>query len=119
MRVDALPGRVLVSEMTIGERKVGSIYIPDDNGKASGVRARWAQVYSVGTGVNDIKVGEWILIQHGRWTRGVTIAADDAEITLWQVEYPAGVLVVSDEPAFETFANDVIKSEKLNRTHEQ
>ena len=119
MRVDALPGRVLVSEMSHGERKVGSIYIPDDNGKASGVRARWAQVHSVGAGVDDVKVGDWILVQHGRWTRGVTVQTGETELTVWQVEYPDGVLLVSDEPAFETFSNDVIKSEKLERSIEQ
>ena len=117
MKVSALPNRVLVKDMTRGERKVGSIVIPDDNGKVEGVRARWAQVYDVGTGVTDIKVDDWILVQHGRWTRGVTIESkEDSSLTIWQVDYPAGVLLVSDQPQFDTFAGDsLIKSEKLVR----
>jgi hypothetical protein len=119
MKIQALPGNVLVSDMTHGERKVGSFIIPDDNGKASGVRARWARVYSVGEGVDDIAVGEWILVQHGRWTRGVTVSHHGDDLTLWQVDYPAGVLLVSDKPQFDTFSNDIIKSEKLERSVDQ
>lgn len=115
MRIQALPGRVLIKEMTRGERKVGSIVLPDDNGKTAGVRARWAEVYSVGEGVTDIAVGEWILVQHGRWSRGITIQSNETEsLTVWQVDYPNGVLLASDKPQFETFASEsVIRSEKL------
>jgi len=114
--VNALPGRVLVSDIQRGERQIGRIILPNDNGKSSGIRSRWAEVFDVGEGVNDIQKGDWILVDHGRWTRGVKInPASDAEFTVWQVDYPNGVLAVSDEPS-ETFAGEsVVKAEKLMR----
>ena len=78
--VNALPGRVLVSDIQRGERQIGRIILPNDNGKSSGIRSRWAEVFDVGEGVNDIQKGDWILVDHGRWTRGVKInPASDAE----------------------------------------
>lgn len=85
-----------------GERKLNSgIVLPNDDGKDSGIRHRWAQVYSVGEEVNDIAVGQWILIDHGRWSRGVEIRDNDESIVLFQVDWPNGTLLVSDEKPVE------------------
>jgi len=114
--VNALPGRVLVSDIQRGERQVGKIILPNDNGKSSGIRARWAEVYDVGEGVGDLKKGDWVLLAHGRWTRGVKVNPNtDNEFTVWQADYPQGVLAVSDEPT-ETFAGEsLVQVEKLQR----
>jgi hypothetical protein len=114
--VKALPGRVLVSNIKRGERKIGSIILANDNGTSAGIRARWAEVFDVGAGVDDIRVGEWILVNHGRWTRAVKVNPNTPdEFQVWQVDYPDGVLAVSDTPT-ETYAGEsVIKSEKLQR----
>jgi hypothetical protein len=116
MKYRALPHRVLVTDMQMGERMIGSIILMNDDGRTEGIRSRWAKVYDVGQGVDDVKVGEWILIQHGRWTRGVKIKEGDKEITLWQVEYPDGILFRADAPT-ETFSGEhIVKAEKLERT---
>lgn len=114
--VKALPGRVLVSDIQRGERQIGKIILPNDNGKSSGIRARWAEVFDVGEGVNDLQPGDWILVNHGRWTRGVKVNPNtDSEFTVWQVDYPDGVLAASDTPT-ETFAGEsVVKAETLMR----
>lgn len=115
MSYKALPDRVLVSNFQKGERKVNGIILPNDDGKSHGIRSRWAQVYSVGDKVTDVKEGEWVLIQHGRWTRGVDVNVEGRDITLWQVDYPDGVLAVSDKP-YETFEGEsLVVAEKLNR----
>ncbi|MCU6295055.1 hypothetical protein, partial [Escherichia coli] len=49
-------------------------------------------VYSVGEDITDIKEGQWILIDHGRWSR--TIEIDGIKMNL--VDYPAAVSLVSD-----------------------
>jgi co-chaperonin GroES (HSP10) len=117
MKITPLPNKVLVSDMQRGQRQIGSIILPDDNGKLSGIRPRWAQVYDVGSDVIDIKAGDWILIKHGRWTRSHNVKDDNGEtiLMLWGVEYPEGIMAVSDtEPEFETFSDDV-SIDSINR----
>ncbi len=69
---------VLVCDMDMDEMITSSgIVIRSDDGKAHGVKPRWARVYKVGPDQKDVKEGEWILIEHGRWTRKIKI--DDGE----------------------------------------
>ncbi len=106
MKIKALKNKVLVSELERGMRIVNGIIIPDDNGKSEGIRPRWGRVYSVGEGIDEIKEGQWILIENGRWTRMLTVKEDDGrEIKVWGVEWPQSVLLVSDEePKTEIFS---------------
>jgi co-chaperonin GroES (HSP10) len=78
-QVRPLPKDVLVIDMDMGEQVTASgIVIQSDDGKAHGVKPRWARVYKIGREVKlDIKEGQWILIEHGRWTRKIPI--DDGE----------------------------------------
>lgn len=65
-----LKNAVLVKNMEIGERVKKGIIILNDNGKNTGIRSRWAQVYAIGEEAQvDLEVGDWIRIEHGRWTR--------------------------------------------------
>lgn len=90
--------KVLVTNIESGGRITsGGIIIPDDDGKERGIRPRWAEVYAVGSEVKDLRPGQWILISHGRWSRGVDLKDGDERITLRQVDYPEAVMLVSDE----------------------
>lgn len=98
MKVKAMKGKVLVTDLERGSRVIGGIIIPDDNGKSEGIRPRWGRVYSVGNDVTEITEGQWILIENGRWTRMLKVKEDDGTDTqLWGVEWPQSVLLVSDE----------------------
>lgn len=106
MKVVPLSNKVLVSDIEQGVRQIGRIILPNDNGTVQGVRSRWAQVYAVGKDVSGINAGDWILIKHGRWTRAHTVKTDTEEFKLWGVEYPDGVLMVSqDKPEMDTFGD--------------
>jgi co-chaperonin GroES (HSP10) len=97
MKIRALKGKVLVTDLERGDRVINGIIIPDDNGKSSGIRSRWGKVYAVGNDIKDIKVGEWILIEHARWTRMIKIKDEKFnDIQLWGVDWPKSVLLVSD-----------------------
>jgi co-chaperonin GroES (HSP10) len=97
MNIKAMKGKVLVTNLERGSRLVHGIIIPDDNGKSEGIRPRWGQVYSVGEDITDITAGQWILIEHGRWTRMLKIKQDDgSHVQLWGVEWPKAVSLVSD-----------------------
>ena len=96
-RIKPIRNKVLVTNIEQGSKMTrGGIIVPDDDGKERGIRPRWAEVYAVGEDVKDIKPGQWILISHGRWSRGVDVTDEDAKITVRQVDYPDAVMLVSD-----------------------
>jgi hypothetical protein len=74
----------------------------DDDGKERGIRERWAQVYAVGPDVDDISVGQWVLIKHGRWSRGIKVSVQGEDVTIRQAEYPDAILLVSQECPIES-----------------
>ena len=99
---------VIVADMSFDARiSHGGIIIPADDMKNSGIRPRWGKVYAVGPEQNEIKVGQWILISHGRWTRGVKIEDNDGIKTIRKVDNN-DILAVSDEPV-----NDHTMSDKV------
>ena len=89
---------VFVKNLESGARKTAAgLFILDDNMKNSGIRSRWAEVYLIGPEVTEIKVGEWVLIKHGRWTFSMDHEQPDGSIVkIWRIEYPDAVDVVSD-----------------------
>jgi co-chaperonin GroES (HSP10) len=92
--ITACKGKVLVTNLDSGEQKTaGGIVLSDDDGKLRGIHSRWAKVYSVGEDITDIQVGEWILVEHGRWSRTISLGG----ISLNLVDYPKGVLCASPE----------------------
>ena len=91
---------IIVCDMEFDERiSYGGIIIPSDNRKDQGIRPRWAQVYALGADFTDdeIQVGKWICIAHGRWTRGIDVIDETGEKTLRRVD-ENDILLVSDEP---------------------
>jgi len=98
MKIKAMPGKVLVTDLERGQRVINGIIIPDDNGKSEGIRPRWGKVYSVGEDIDEITAGQWVLVEHGRWTRMLKVKEDDgSETQVWGVEWPQSVLLVSDD----------------------
>jgi hypothetical protein len=94
--------------MTFEERiSNGGIIILNDDMKSSGIRPRWAKVYAVGPDQKDVQVGQYILISHGRWTRGIKIEDDEGVRTIRKVDNN-DILMVSDEPV-----NDQTMSDKV------
>lgn len=100
---------VFVSDMLTDERitKAG-IIIPNDNRTNAGIRPRWCKVYKMGPEfTNEVKEGEWILVSHGRWSRGIEIEDEEGKKTLRRVD-TNDILLVSDSPMEdETFSTKV------------
>lgn len=94
----AIGKRVLVKNMNFGEQKTRSgIILSSDDGKAHGVHPRWGQIYSKGPHNEDpYQEGDWILVEHGRWTRGITIEDGKEETTIRMVDIE-GIIGWSDE----------------------
>ena len=94
-----LSDNVIVIDMNFGEQvSKGGIVITSDNGKAHGVHPRWAKVYAVGPEQTDVKVGQWILIEHGRWTRGIKIEDAEGEKIIRKAEVKSMMLVSDEQP---------------------
>jgi co-chaperonin GroES (HSP10) len=103
-----LNNNIIVIDMEFDERKTMSgIIIPNDNGKNSGIRPRWAKVYATGPEQKDVSVGQWVCVTHGRWTRGVLIQDPEGEKTIRRVD-PEDVLMVSDEPVYDETMSDKV-----------
>jgi co-chaperonin GroES (HSP10) len=108
----ALQDTVLVADMEFDTRITQSgIIIPNDNGTSLGIRPRWGRVYAVGPRQQDVQVGQWIMVAHGRWTRGIDI--DDGQTehkrTIRKID-PKDILLVSDSeqrPQDETYSTAV------------
>ena len=114
MQVRALKGKVLVTDLERGSRIVRGLILPDDNGKSEGIRPRWAKVYSVGEGVTEVKVGQWVLVENGRWTRMLKVKDDNGtELQLFGIDWPNAAMLVSDtEPQSEIFSVFVKENER-------
>ena len=96
-RLKPLHDKVLVTNIKSGAKlTTGGIIIPDDDGKERGIRPRWAEVYAIGEDIKDISVGQWVLVSHGRWSRGVDFDDGDGKITIRQVDYPEAILLVAN-----------------------
>jgi len=95
--ITPLKKRVLVSDMHFGETKSkGGIILVDDDGTESGIHPRWAKVYAIGNKQKDVKVGQWLLIAHGRWSRAFKIIKNSVELEVRMID-ENDILLVSDE----------------------
>jgi co-chaperonin GroES (HSP10) len=97
--IKALSKDVLVIDMDMGEQKTaGGLVIQSDDGKAHGVKPRWAKVYRVGSEVDFVKEGQWVLIEHGRWTRKIKIDDGEGEKEFQKVETKSIIAVADQKP---------------------
>jgi co-chaperonin GroES (HSP10) len=106
--IKPLGKNVIVRDMNFEARTLDSgIVLLGDDGKTDGIRPRWAKVYTVGPDQTDVTVGQWVLVEHGRWSRGIKIVKDGEEFTIRRAD-PESIMMVSDEePQSETIANTV------------
>jgi len=98
VKIRPILDHVIIQDMEFGDQvtKTG-IILTNDDGKLHGIKPRWGKVYAVGSKQQDVKPGEWILIEHGRWTRGHEIEQDDGTIiTLRRVDVEA-IIASSDQ----------------------
>lgn len=96
--IKLLHDKILITDMNFGEQVTqGGIVIPGDDGKIEGIKPRWGKVWAVGPDQKDIEVGEWILVEHGRWGRGFQVKDNNQVLTVRQID-PDAILVISDKP---------------------
>jgi co-chaperonin GroES (HSP10) len=105
-KLTPIKDHVIVSDMFFGEQKTkGGLIIKDDDGTTRGIYPRWGKIYAKGIeNKEEYQVGDWVLVEHGRWTRGVTLELENDEettirmvdnkcILMWAKEKPGGAMV--------------------------
>lgn len=103
MRLTPIHDKVIVTDLERGEKttKAGIIMLDDSTVAAGerGIRPRWARVYAVGPEQKDVKQGEWILLEHGRWTLGQDLTEENGETTrIWLADHEAILAVAEERP---------------------
>src|SRR5210317_1310595 len=104
-KVRPIHNRVIVTNMEFGEQTTaGGIILSSDDGKDRGIKPRWGQVVSKGNDNKDpYDIGDWILVEHGRWTRGFEVEMEDGTVETmrtveaesilgWQPETPENIM---------------------------
>ena len=96
-KIRPLHDKILIANMEFGQEKsAGGIYLTSDDGKSSGIHPRWARVFAVGEKQQDVKVGDWILLEHGRWSRSFSYETDDGEKLDVRLADKTAILLTSD-----------------------
>jgi co-chaperonin GroES (HSP10) len=97
-KIRPIRDHVIISNMEFGMQKTATgILIHSDDGKSSGVKPRWGRVWAVGPEQTEVKVGEWIMVEHGRWTRTFEVEQDDGSVLELRRVDNSAILMSADE----------------------
>ena len=97
-KLKPLKDKIFVSDMHFGEDVTSSgLILLDDNGTGNGIYPRWCKVWAIGPDQKDVNVGEWLLVEHARWTRTISYETAAGEIIELRVIDNNAILLVSDE----------------------
>jgi co-chaperonin GroES (HSP10) len=118
--IKPLHNSIIVTEMSFEARQLSSgIVLLGDDGKTDGIRPRWAKVYAVGPEQQDVHVDQWVLVEHGRWSRGVKIIKDGEEIIIRRADPEAIIFVSDNQPEnVDTISTAVHAERKTRETYE-
>ena len=99
--VSPIKNRVLVTDMNFGEQKTKSgLIITSDDGKTRGIYPRWGRVYAKGPdNIDEYQVDDWILVEHGRWTRSIELENDQGTFEIRMVEAESVLAFSQEKPA--------------------
>lgn len=96
--IRAIKDHIIVTDMDFQGRQLSSgIWMIADDGKSEGIRPRWGKVYKVGPDQTDVTVGQWVYVEHGRWTRGLEVEIDGEVFKVRRID-PKAMIFVRDTP---------------------
>lgn len=114
--IKPLRNSIIVTNMSFEGRQLSSgIVLLGDDGKTDGIRPRWARVYAIGPEQQDVRVGQWVLVEHGRWSRGLKIIKDDEEIVIRRADHEAIIFVSDTEPDGIDTLSTAVHAERRSR----
>jgi co-chaperonin GroES (HSP10) len=111
-----LRDHVLVRDMDFSGRQLASgIFLLNDDGKTDGIRPRWAMVYAVGPDQKDVAPGQWIYVEHGRWSRGLEVEVGDETFMLRRVDPDCIIFSSDDHPDQDDTLSTAVPAERKDR----
>lgn len=111
-----LHNHVIVTDMNFGGRTLSSgVILLGDDGRAEGIRPRWARVYAIGPDQRDVVPGQWVLVEHGRWSRGIEVEIDGVTMTLRRADPDCIMMLSDEEPSADDIIGTAIDGEKKER----
>jgi len=97
-KIIPIKDNVIVSDMEFGMQTTkAGIVLTSDNGKAEGIYPRWGRVWAIGPEQTDVQVGEWVLVEHGRWGRTVELELNNDDIIELRRVDTKAILATADE----------------------
>jgi hypothetical protein len=118
--IRALHDHIIVRDMSFDLRQLASgIMLLGDDGKTDGIRPRWAKVYAIGPDQQDVAIGQWVLVEHGRWTRGLKVSIEGEEFVIRRADPNGVIFAQNDEPdTFETISTAVHAERKRREVYD-
>ena len=95
-KVEAIGDKILaemIDKPADYKQTKSGIFIQEKDGTANAIRNRWFKIYAVGPEIDFVKEGEYVLVEHGRWSVGMKVN-DDLKLYLLDNK---DCLAVSDE----------------------
>jgi co-chaperonin GroES (HSP10) len=96
-----LRDKVFITDINFGDEVTTSgIILSSDNGKGTGIKPRWGRVWAIGEDQQDVKIGDWILMEHARWTREMEHEDDDGTVTkIYMADLKAMLCASTEKPS--------------------
>ena len=99
-----LHDNVFISDMEFGEQfTAAGLIVKSDNGKTNGIHPRWGKVFAIGPDQEDVQVGDWICVEHGRWSRTVEWESESGETIEVRLVDKKAIMLISDEKPTDIF----------------
>jgi len=97
-KIKAMRDKILAEMIEkIGEEKTtaGGIILTEKDGTEDAIKPRWFKVYSIGEGIEWIDEGAYVLVAHGRWSRGMKV---DEDLTVHLLDNKDCLMVTDKDP---------------------
>ena len=102
-----LPDTLYVERLEVGDRQTSSgIIIPMEDMRLNQrfIKPRWARVYKKADNITNVNVGDWVLLEHGKWSTALNIIDNNKQVKLWYINeknYKSGIIGIrQEEPEF-------------------
>jgi len=100
MQIKPIHDKVLAKMIDgFGDRKTaGGVIVVENDGTTEAIRPRWFEVMFTGPEQKDVNPGEYVLVAHGRWSRGVDFEnekvyfLDNDEMLAVQTDMPSDIV---------------------------
>jgi len=78
MEIKPIHDKVLAKMIDgFGDKKTaGGVIVVEKDGTTEAIRPRWFEVMFTGPKQKDVNPGDYVLVAHGRWSRGVDFEGD-------------------------------------------